>query len=185
MALDYPAIVTRAAVLDVIPISEVWDRADSRLLLSFWPFSLLAQAPPFPERLISAAPDAVVSDALDHWGSASAAFPESVRNAYCDALRDEAHAHAICEEYRAAASIDRQHDAADITAGRRIGCPLLALWSATGGLATWYQEAGGPLGIWNRWAVNVSGQPVAGGHFFPEESPSETAALLSRFLRAS
>jgi haloacetate dehalogenase len=182
-ALDHPGSVTRLAVLDVIPTYEVWARADARLTLAFWPFSLLAQPAPLGERLLSAAPDAVVDDALSHWGSPAHAFSPDVREAYIDALRDPARAHAICEEYRAAASVDRAHDEIDLDAGRRIECPVLALWSAAGALASWYEDAGGPLAIWRRWAGNVSGQPIAGGHFFPEEHPRLTAALLAHFLQ--
>jgi haloacetate dehalogenase len=182
-ALDHPGSVTRLAVLDVIPTYEVWARADARLTLAFWPFSLLAQPAPLGERLISAAPDAIVDDALSNWGSPANAFSPDVRDAYIEALRDPVRVHAICEEYRAAASIDRVHDEIDLDAGRRIECPVLALWSAAGALASWYVDAGGPLAVWRRWAGNVSGQPVGGGHFFPEEYPNLTAELLAHFLQ--
>jgi haloacetate dehalogenase len=181
-ALDYSEIVTAAAVLDVVPIADVWDRADARLALSFWPFSLLAQPGPLPERLILGAPDAIVNDALSNWGTPPETFPSAVKQAYVDQLRDPAHVHAICEEYRAAATLDREHDEADLKAGRRIACPLLVLWSSTGGLASWYEAEGGPLGLWSRWADRVQGQGVDGGHFFPEEHPRPTAELIRRFL---
>ena len=184
-ALDHPGTVTAAVVLDVIPTLDVWDRADHRLALSFWPFSLLAQPAPLPEQLILGAPEAVVDNALTQWGSAAGTFPAWVRDAYVAALRDPAHVHAICEEYRAAASIDRELDRADRDAGRQIACPLLALWSDRGALATWYENEGGPLGLWRRWATNVEGQPVTGGHFFPEEQPAATAALIRDFLRGA
>lgn len=134
-ALDHPDRISDNAVLDVVPTFDVWDRADARLALAFWPFSLLAQPSPLPERLITAAPDAMVDNALAQWGSSPGAFPAWLRGAYIDALRDPAHAHTICEEYRAAAGIDRKHDKADLDAGRRITCPLLTLWSDRGGLA--------------------------------------------------
>src|SRR5262249_38585147 len=72
--------------------------------------------------------------------------------AYVQALRDLAHIHAICEEYRAAATLDREHDQADRREGRRIVCPLLVLWSAHGALETWYAEAAGPLALWHAWS---------------------------------
>lgn len=181
-ALDHRDRVTHAAVLDIVPTVEVWDRADARLTLAFWPFSLLAQPAPLPERLLSAAPDAVVDNALDQWGSAPEAFPAWVRQAYVEALRDRAHVHAICEEYRAAADIDCEHDRADQDAGRLITCPLMALWSDRGGLAGWYKDAGGPLGIWRRWARDVCGRAIPAGHFFPEEEPMITAELVRKFL---
>ena len=182
MALDHPQAVTRAAILDVVPTSDVWERADARLTLAFWPFSLLAQPAPLPERLIAASPDAVVDNALGCWGSPRDAFTPDVRQAYIDALSDSAHVHAICEEYRAAASIDRDQDLADREAGRRIICPVLALWSGSGALASWYEDAGGPLGLWRRWADDVRGDAMDGGHFFPEEYPQATAERLLEFL---
>lgn len=182
-ALDHPDAVTAIAVLDVIPTAEVWERADARLALSFWPFSLLAQPSPLPERLLLADPAAVVDNALSEWGSPADAFPDHVRAAYVTALSDPAHAHAICEEYRAAAGTDRDLDAADRANGHRIACPVLALWSAEGGLASWYEDADGPLGIWRNWAEDVRGHAVEGGHFFPEEHPAATARAITDFLR--
>ena len=104
-------------------------RADKKLATAFWPWSLLAQPEPLPERLVSAAPDAVVDDALGGWGSPANAFGSEVRAAYIEALRDPARVHAICEEYRAAATLDHEHDLEDRHAGRRIACPVLVLWS--------------------------------------------------------
>ena len=78
--------------------------------------------------------------------------------------------------------IDREHDQADRAAGRRIACPLLALWAAGGALDTWYGEEGGPLALWRVWADDVLGHAVQGGHFFPEEASGETAEALGRFL---
>lgn len=182
LALDHPARVSRLAALDIIPTEEAWARAEARFALGYWPWSLLAQPAPLPERLIGASPEAVIDAALDGWGSAPAAFDGALRRAYAEALRDPAHLHAICEEYRAAATLDRQQDAADHRAGRRIACPVLVLWSGSGPLGAWYATAGGPLDLWRGWAGQVEGGPVAAGHFFPEEQPAETAAALARFF---
>ena len=182
-ALDHPDRVDALAVMDVLPVDAVWDRADARLALGFWPWSLLAQPEPLPERLIGAAPDAVIGNALSpQWGSPADAFDPAVRAAYTAALSDAAHIHAICEEYRAAAGIDRDHDAADRAASRRISCPVLALWSASGPLSAWYDDDGGPLALWRELATNVTGEPVDGGHFFPEERPAAIANALRGFF---
>src|SRR5581483_4551415 len=113
-ALDHPARVDALPVLDVLPVDAVWDRADARLALGFWPWSLLAQPEPLPERLVGAAPDAVLDHALSAaWGTPAAVFDGAARAEYLAQLQDPERLHAICEEYRAAATVDRDHDAAD------------------------------------------------------------------------
>jgi haloacetate dehalogenase len=182
LALDHPRRVARLAVLDVVPTSLAWAHADADFALGFWPWSLLAQDEPLPERILGRNADDIVDNAFDHWGSVSQTFPSDIRAAYAEALRDPRHAHAICEEYRAAAKIDRDHDDADEKAGRRIACPLLTLWSAKGPLNNWYETDGGPLGLWKIFADQVSGNAVNGGHFFPEELPQQTVDALARFF---
>jgi haloacetate dehalogenase len=182
LALDHPDRIERLAVLDIVPGADAWDRADTRFALSFWPWTFLAQPWPLPERLLEACADAVIDDAASQWATEPAAFPADVRAAYAAALRTPEHAHAICEEYRAAATIDREHDALDRVAGRKIRCPMLVLWSAGSAVDLWYADAGGPLEIWRNWADDVRGHSLEGGHFFPEARPHETAAALARFF---
>src|SRR5262249_22326219 len=182
LALDHPGQVERLAVLDILPTADTWERADKRLATAFWPWSLLAQPEPLPERLVSAAPDAVVDDALGGWGAPANAFGSEVRAAYIEALRNPARVHAICEEYRAAATLDHEHDVEDRHAGRRIACPVLVLWSGRGPLGSWYAELGGPLALWRAWATDVRGGPLDAGHFFAEEIPERTAEELSGFF---
>jgi haloacetate dehalogenase len=184
LALDHPGRIERLAVLDILPTGTVWDRADARLALAYWPWSLLAQPEPLPERLIGAAAEAVVDAALDGWGSPASIFGTEVRAAYVQALHDPARIHAICEEYRAAATLDRAHDEADRNCGRRIACPILVLWSGAGPLSSWYIEAGGPLALWREWGDDVQGGPLDAGHFFPEEIPHATADTLASFFAA-
>ncbi|WP_460675042.1 alpha/beta fold hydrolase [Larkinella ripae] len=182
LALDYPQAIERLAVLDILPTSEVWQRADKRLTIGYWPWSLLAQEAPLPEQLILAAPAAILENAFSGWGSDPDTFPASIRQAYLDALRNSANVHAICEDYRAGATLDDEQDQADLKRGRRIQCPVLVLWGQNSVLNTWYTTAGGPLAIWATWAGSVAGQPIPGGHFFPEESPQETAQALRHFF---
>jgi len=182
LALDHPDRVERLAVLDILPTETAWGRADARFALGYWPWVLLAQPEPLPERLLSAAPEAVIDNALSDWGSPSTVFPREVKEVYVDALRDPAHIHAICEEYRAAATLDREHDRADRAQVRRMACPLLVVWSARGGLETWYAESGGPIEIWGVWSAHVEGHALDAGHFFPEEAAEQTAHALSGFF---
>jgi haloacetate dehalogenase len=180
LALDHPDRIDRLAVLDIVVGKDAWDRADARLVLSFWPWSLLGQPAPLPERILERTADAVIEDAVSQWATPPSAFPADVRAAYTAALAAPDHAHAICEEYRAGATIDREHDAADLAARRKIICPTLVLWAANSALDTWYADEGGPLRIWQQWCDKVQGQAVEGGHFFPEARPRETADRLRR-----
>lgn len=182
LALDHPDHVRKLAALDVVPTAMAWDRANADFALGFWPWSLLAQDEPLPERILTSTAAAIVDSAMDHWGSSGETFPPGIREIYSDMLRDPQHAHAICEEYRAAATIDREHDEADRKGGNRIACPLLVLWSNKGPLGTWYEKEGGPIGLWRDWADQVSGEAMAGGHFFPEELPQQTADRLKHFF---
>ena len=182
LALDHPDCLERLALFDIIPTADVFDRADARFALAFWPWSLLAQPAPLPETLIAAAPDAIIDNALGQWGSNPTAFPSDVREHYVNALRSPDAVHAICEEYRAAATLDRAHDQVDRRTARTIQCPVLALWSQDGSLDEWYADVGGPLGVLGRWAADLRGRSVPGGHFFPEENASETVAALREFM---
>jgi len=177
LALDHPEKVQRLAVFDVIPISEAWARADAKFAMNWWPWSLLMQKSPLPEKFLLGAPDAAFDNPL---GQGS--FGPEVKAEYLETYRDPERVHAICEEYRAAAGLDIQHDIMDQKESRRITCPMLHLWSAGGPLDTFYEKDGGALGIWRKWAVDLQGQAVKGGHFFPEENPTETTELLTRFL---
>ena len=179
LALDHPENVERLAVFDVIPILEAWNRTDARFARTYWPWILLSQQQPLPESYLLGAPEAVF---LNAFGQGS--FGPEILNEYVSTYRDPARVHGICEEYRAAASIDVEHDRADKEASKRIECPMLHLWAENGPLDRFYAKDGGPLGIWRQWARQVQGQAMKGGHFFPEENPYDTAALLKIFLSA-
>jgi haloacetate dehalogenase len=179
MALDHPKNVERLAVFDVIPILEAWNRSDARFAKTYWPWILLSQQQPLPETYLLGAPGAVFGNPF---GQGS--FGPDILEEYVSTYRDPARVHGICEEYRAAATIDVEHDRADKEASKRIECPMLHLWAEGGPLATFYEKDGGPLGIWRQWAPHAQGQAMKGGHFFPEENPDDTAALVKRFLFA-
>lgn len=172
MALDHPENVERLCVLNVVPTAEQFDRLDADSALEYWPFLLLAQPEPFAERLIAADAEHVVLHILAAW----AAAPDAIdAQRYVRAFTPETIA-AWCAEYRAAFHIDRRHDAEDRAAGRTIGCPLLVHWGAG------EDAMDGPLAIWRRWATDVRGGPLPGGHFIPEEASSELAASLRDFV---
>ncbi|MBF6176257.1 alpha/beta fold hydrolase [Nocardia blacklockiae] len=180
MALDHPGTVTALAVLDIVPTGEAFAHADHRFALGFWVWSFLAAPAPVPETMIGAAPETFVDHMLDTWSQRPDAFPPDIRAAYYDQFRDPARVHAICEQYRAAATLDAAHDEADRDR-HRTTAPLLALWSTGGAVDTWYD----PLTSWRQWATDVTGRALGAGHFLPEEAPEDTAEQLHAFFRAS
>jgi haloacetate dehalogenase len=172
MALDQPGVVTRLAVLDIVPTFEAFSRADTAFGLAYWHWFFLAQPHDLPERLLASEPE----KALFRGGSEAIA-PEAMEE-YVRCLRDPEAIRATCEDYRAAATLDFEHDGADRKAGRRIGCPVLALWGRQGFLDGHYDV----LEVWRGWAADVRGRALECGHYIPEEAPEETYAELSAFL---
>jgi haloacetate dehalogenase len=178
LTLDRPDVITKLAVLDIVPTGDAFDRADKEFALGYWVWSFLAAPAPVPEMLIAQSPEFFVNHLLDAW-SAADAFPPEVRAEYVRHFRDPDTVHAICEEYRAAASVDHELDTKE-RGVRRITCPVLALWDPEGTVATWYDD---PLAIWRQWADDVTGGTVPAGHFMAEEAPAETLDRLLPFLR--
>jgi haloacetate dehalogenase len=180
MALDHPKNVERLAVFDVIPILEAWSRSDARFAQTHCPWILLSQKEPLPEKYLLGAPEAVFHN--NPFGQGS--FGPEILEEYVSTYHDPAHVNGICEEYRAAATIDVEHDRTDKEASKKIECPMIHLWAEGGPLDTFYAKDGGPLGIWRQWAPRAQGQAIKGGHFFPEENPDDTAVLVKQFLSA-
>jgi haloacetate dehalogenase len=164
-------------VLDIVPTGDTFRRADMRFSLGFWVWSFLAAPAPIPETLIARAPEVLVNHMLDAWSGGGDPFPREVRAAYIERFSDAGTVHAVCEEYRAAATLDVQHDEAD-RGRRRITCPVLALWSRSGPVGSWYE----PLELWREWADDVQGDAMDAGHFLPEEAPEETVRRLRAFF---
>jgi haloacetate dehalogenase len=183
MALDHPDRVSAAAVLDVVPTGEVWARADAAMALGYWHWAFLAQPAPLPERLIAADPDAFfdLHVRVLGLGRAPGRYPADLVAAYRALLDDPGTVQAICEDYRAGAGVDRDHDDAD-RGRRRVECPLLALWSARGALPRFYGDV---LDVWRPWARQATGQALDASHFLVEDQPEQVAVLLSDFLQRS
>jgi haloacetate dehalogenase len=178
MALDHPQRVERLAVLNIVPTVDQFERVTPENAIGYWPFFLLAQPAPFPERLIAAAPDHYVRSVIADWAEVPEAIDEEAMRRYVDAFT-EASIASHCSEYRASFHLDRQLDAADRDAGTRIRCPVLFAW---GGLDAAFAEPSGPLEIWRRWAGEVEGRALEAGHFIPEEAPGELLEALAPFL---
>jgi haloacetate dehalogenase len=178
MALDHADAVERLAVLDIAPTATMYARTDKEFATRYFWWFFLIQPYDLPERLIAAEPEYFLRKHLEGQVKTPGAVDEAVFQEYLRCYLDPATRHAICEDYRAAATIDLEHDAAD--AGRKVAAPLLALWGAKGTVGRLYDV----LATWREKADDVGGGAIACGHALPEEAPDETLAALLPFLAA-
>lgn len=176
MCLDHPDRVSAAAVLDIVPTATVFATTDQALATAYYHWFFLIQPGGLPERMIGADPRWWLRETLRRWAAPGFAFDPAALAAYEQAFDDPATIHAQCEDYRAAATIDLAHDAAD--AGSRIGCPLLVLWGRHGAMERIYDV----LGTWTDQGVDVRGRALDSGHFLAEEAPGQTARELLGLL---
>jgi haloacetate dehalogenase len=175
LALDHPQIVTRLALLDIIPTYEMWANANAASAMRSYHWYFLAQPRPLPEQLIGNAPEFFVRWTLKSWAAPGFEFDSESLQDYIACFSDPACIHATCEDYRAGWNRDREHDAADHD--RKIAAPVLVLWGEQYGVAK-----SEPLKVWSNWAENVRGYALPCGHFLCEEAPAATADAVSQFL---
>ena len=180
LAYDRPDCLASLAILDVVPTADIFANVDAALAKAYFHWFLMLQPEPLAETLMGAVPEFYLRWLLDRWCSTPGAIADEAFAEYLRCFRDPATLHAVCEDYRAA-PLDAAADRAD--EGRPIACPVLVLWGADQG-----QHPGWPsmsLDIVERWrarAGDVTGRPVACGHFLPEEAPEETSRALLAFL---
>jgi haloacetate dehalogenase len=177
MALDFPDRLQRLAFLDILPTTVLYEQTDRHFANAYWEWFFFTQGQGFPEKLLSADPESFLRYELGHLVDDGTIGPD-VWKEYLRVLRDKAAMHGMCEDYRAGATIDLAHDAAD--AGRRIGVPLLLLWGARN--PVW--ERFDMIGTWQRFAKNVVGSPIQAGHYLAEEAPERVLDELLPFMRA-
>jgi haloacetate dehalogenase len=178
MALDHSDAVQRIAVLDIAPTSTMYAATNRDFAEAYYHWFFLIQPFDFPERLIGAEPDYFLRRTLASWCKTEGAVTEDATTHYADAFRSAEAIHAMCEDYRAGASIDLEHDLADERAGRRVAMPLLALWGARGTIARQFDV----LAAWrDKSEASVTGEAFDCGHFLPEEQPAATLSALLAF----
>lgn len=178
LVLDHPDAVTRVAVLDIVPTRHVFDHVDKALALSYDHWFFLAQENDLPEVLIGAQPEFYLRRKLERWSGPDAVLDEEAVAEYVRCFSDPDAVRGSTEDYRAAATIDLEHDDVDAQSGRTIGVPLLALWGEAGFVGKTYDV----LDVWRHYADDVRGHAVPGGHYVPEEAPEQTIAALRDFL---
>jgi haloacetate dehalogenase len=180
LALDHPQAVRKLALIDIAPTLDMYAATDMAFARAYYHWFFLIQPAPLPERLIGADPLPYLHAKLGGWGSGGLAHiePRALAEYERCFARPEA-IHAACEDYRASAGIDLDHDRAARAAGQRIACDLLVLWGARGVV----QRLFDPLALWRaQCAGQVEGRALPAGHFIPEELPEDTAQALLDFF---
>ena len=178
LAFDHPQAVTKLALLDIAPTLAMYEQTSEAFARAYWHWFFLIQPAPLPERLIEADPLAYVRDVMGKRSAGLAPFDPRALAEYQRCLALPGAAHGICEDYRAAAGIDLEHDRADRAAGRRLAMPLLALWGAQGVVGRCFD----PLREWRLVADDVAGQALPCGHYIAEEAPDTLLEHVLPFL---
>jgi haloacetate dehalogenase len=169
MTLDHPNAVTRAAILDIVPTHHLYNHVTREVATAYYHWLFLLQPAPFPETLIN-------NSLTTYVGRGDGEpFAEFLR-----AFGNPATVHAMCEDYRAGASIDLEHDEADMKSGRKIACPLLVLWGEKGNVGKLFDV----MTIWRERASNVRGRSMPSGHNIQLDASEQLLAELRGFLRA-
>jgi haloacetate dehalogenase len=176
MVRDYPDRIDKIVVLDIAPTATMYGATDMKFAMAYYHWFFLIQPYDLPERLIGADPEFYLTKKLKTWGRTDGAITDDAFAEYLRCFSDPETIHATCEDYRASATIDLEHDVVD--RDQKIDNPLLALWGQDGFVGTAYDV----LDTWREVASNVSGHPVPGGHYVPEEAPQETLSALNTFL---
>jgi haloacetate dehalogenase len=180
LALDHPTRVQKLCVIDIAPTLDMYAATDFEFAKAYYHWFHLIQPAPLPETMIGGQPLAYLHAKLGGWGSTSMDYLEAAALAeYERCFIQPQTLHAMCEDYRASAGIDLDHDRASRAQGQKIACDTMVLWGARGVVQRLFQ----PLALWRaQCAGRVSGQTMEAGHFIPEELPGETATLLRQFF---
>jgi haloacetate dehalogenase len=181
MALDHPAAVERLMLLDIAPTLAMYEQTDRAFATAYFHWFFLIQPAPLPETLIGSNTDLYIERAMGNRHAGLAPFTPEALEAYRAALRQPGAVHAMCEDYRASATIDLEHDRADIERGHKVGCPLRVLWGDEGVVGRCFD----PLAEWRKVARDVSGRALPCGHYIAEEASAELVKEMLAFFEAS
>jgi haloacetate dehalogenase len=184
MCLDHPNKVKRAAILDIIPQHYLLNHMTKEWGRFSWHWLFNIQPEPLPEKMMGADPDWFIERKLAKTKQGLSFFDPDALAEYKRCFRNPETIHAVCEDYRATFGVDLDMDAKDFDAGRKIECPVLLLWGATGGVGRNHNP--GPAEIWKSYASNiVATKAMPSGHYLSEEAPVETTAALREFFAAA
>lgn len=178
LALDHPQQVTRMVLLDIAPTLAMYSQTNEAFARAYWHWFFLIRPAPLPESLIESNPEQYLRSVMGSRSAGLSPFTDEAFSEYVRCLSLPGAARGVCEDYRAAASIDLEHDRIDIDAGHHLNMPLLVLWGAQGIVGRCFD----PLKEWQQVASDIRGQPLSGGHYLAEEVPEELLAHVLPFL---
>lgn len=179
LALDHPNRVTKMVLLDIAPTLAMYEQTSDMFARLYWHWFFLIQPSPTPERLIEADPGAYIRELMGRRHAGLGPFDPLAVEEYVRCLSQPGAAHGLCEDYRAAASIDLVHDRETLKAGQRVIAPLLILWGEQGVVHRCFD----PLAEWRKVANDVQGQTLPCGHYLPEEAPQALLDVALPFLK--
>jgi haloacetate dehalogenase len=167
LALDHPQAVTRLVMLDIAPTLAMYSQTNEAFARAYWHWFFLIRPAPLPETLIEANPEQYLRSVMGSRSAGMQPFTEQALAEYIRCIQLPGAARGICEDYRASASIDLEHDRADLEAARHLSMPVLVLWGAEGAVGRCFD----PLAEWQKVATDVRGKALPSGHYIAEEVP--------------
>lgn len=179
LVMDYPEAVWKLMLLDIAPTLAMYEKTDRAFATAYFHWFFLIQPAPLPETLIEASPADYITRTMGGRHASLDAFDPAAIAEYQRALAQPGAAHALCEDYRAANTIDLEHDRADREASRHIACPVRVLWGRHGVIERCFD----PLAEWRAVAERVDGEALPCGHYIPEEAPIVLLHQLNDFMR--
>ena len=176
LARDHGSRVRSLTVLDISPTLKMYDSTDKAFATAYYHWFFLIQKPPLPEMLLAGHVPGYILGRIGRSKGGLSHFSKAAQNEYIRCFRDPRTIHATCEDYRAAATIDLEHDRKDLK--KKLRMPVQVLWGKHGVIERMFK----PLRDWREVASDVRGKALDSGHFLPEEKPAEVLAELRRFL---
>ncbi|MEC9013654.1 MAG: alpha/beta hydrolase, partial [Chloroflexota bacterium] len=173
---DHPDNVLKLITLDIIPTRTMFQIVNKDFATNTYHWFFLIQPYDFPERVIGADPEFYAGRGFNRVKDADTVFTPEALNDYLRCFNNPGTIHAVCEDYRAGASIDLVHDDADFE--QKVNCPMLAMWSSTG----YVGRTQDVLKVWQDYATDVRGKSLTCGHYIAEEMPDEAYAAIKEFL---
>jgi haloacetate dehalogenase len=177
MALDHPEQVASLAVLDIVPTWAMFTDVNRTIAGTYWHWYFLSQPAPFPEHMIGCDPDFFYETCMAGWGATGiGAFDPEMLADYRRCWHDRDYIHGTCSDYRAGATVDMEHDGADIAV--KVACPTLVFYGAQGTMATNFDIPA----EWRKRCADIRVETLPGGHFFIDQFPADTARILAGHL---